>query len=191
MEWAFWAMVGAAVVHVTEEYLFGWLDFTRDPDGRYAAGLDLTAFVVFNALFMGPCAAEALVGMKQPFFSLSIAALFLINAIMRVVPVVAVRRYSPGAVSAGFLCVPLAIYAFYVVGGAGELSALTVLGAFLPGFPWMAFPAGASFIRSARRGDWRRGRPAQPSLIGCRRIRAIAGLSRDRCIKRPVEYHLM
>jgi hypothetical protein len=96
--------------------------------------------------------AGALVGMDQPFFSLSIAALLLINTMMHLVPMAVVRRYSPGSVTAIFLYIPLAVYAFYVVDEAGELSVLTVVGAFLLGFLWMAFPVGVAFIRSARGG---------------------------------------
>lgn len=155
MCWVFWAMAGAAVVHVAEEYRFGWLDFTRGLGGRriarIAGGIDLTAFIVVNALFVMLCVAGALVGLKQPFFSLSIAALFLINTVMHLVPMAIVRRYSPGAVSAVFLYVPLAAYAFHVTDEAGKLGILTVVGAFLLGFLWMSFPIGASFIRSARR----------------------------------------
>jgi hypothetical protein len=150
-------MVGAAVVHVAEEYLFGWIDFTRGLGGRhisrFAGGVDLAAFIVVNALFILLCVAGALVGLDQPFFSLSIAALFLINTVMHLVPMAIVRRYSPGSFSAIFLYVPLAIYAFYVVDDAGKLSALTVMGAFLLGLLWISFPIGASFIRSARYSD--------------------------------------
>jgi hypothetical protein len=157
MYWVFWAMAGAAVVHVAEEYLFGWLDFTRGLKGRYAArftaGIDLAAFIAVNALFILLCVAGAIVGMDQPFFSLSIAALLLINTVMHLVPMAMVRRYSPGSASALFLYVPLAIYAFYVVDEAGRLSALTVLGAFLLGFLWMSLPVGVAFIRSARIAD--------------------------------------
>jgi len=153
MDWVFWAMVGAAVVHVGEEYFFGFIDFSRDMGWRFTAGMDLVAFIVVDALFILLCVAGALMGMDQPFFSLSIAALFLINTVMHLVPMAMVRRYSPGSVSALFLYVPLAIYAFYVVDEAGKLTALTVLGAFLLSFLWLAFPIGASFIRSARGAD--------------------------------------
>ncbi len=153
MHWVFWAMVGAAVVHVAEEYFFGFIDFSRDLGWRFTAGMDLVAFIVINVLFILLCVAGAVVGMDQPFFSLSIAALFLINTVMHLVPMAMVRRYSPGSVSAVFLYVPLAIYAFYVVDEAGKLTALTVIGAFLLGLLWLAFPIGASFIRSARGPD--------------------------------------
>ncbi|MEW6555359.1 MAG: HXXEE domain-containing protein [Actinomycetota bacterium] len=151
MHWVFWAMVGAALVHVAEEYFFGFIDFTRELGWRFLGGMDLVAFAIVNALFILLCVAGALVGMDQPFFSLSIAALFLINTVMHLVPMAMVRRYSPGAVSAVFLYVPLAVYAFYVVDQAGELSALTVFAAFLLAVLWLAFPIGASFIRSGRR----------------------------------------
>jgi len=156
MDWVFWAMAGAAVAHVAEEYLFGWLEFTRGLEGRYAArftsGIDFAAFAIVNALFVLLCVAGALVGMDQPFFSLSIAVLLLINTAMHLVPMAVVRRYSPGSATAVFLYVPLAIYAFYVVDEAGELSALTVMVAFLLGFLWMSLPIGVAFIRSARGG---------------------------------------
>ena len=101
MDWVFWAMLGAAVLHVVEEYVFGWLDFTRGLEGRvlsrFTPGIDLAAFSIVNALFVLLCIAGALVGMDQPFFSLSIAALLLINTVMHLVPMAVVRRYSPGS----------------------------------------------------------------------------------------------
>ncbi len=157
MHWVFWALAGAAVMHVAEEWIFGWLDFTRGLDlritRRFAAGIDMAAFIVVNIIFILLCVAGALAGLNQPFFSLSIAVLFLINTTMHLVPMAIVRRYSPGSVTAVFLYVPLAVYAFYVVEEAGKLTAPAALGAFLLGLLWMSFPIGASFIRSARAPD--------------------------------------
>jgi hypothetical protein len=47
---------------------------------------------VVNALFILLCVAGALVGLDQPVFSLSIAALLLINTMLHLVPMVIVRR---------------------------------------------------------------------------------------------------
>ena len=157
MHWVFWAMVGAAVVHVAEEYIFGWIDFTRGLSERRASRLvgavDLAAFLVVNVLFVLLCLAGALVGLDQPVFSLSIAALLLINTVLHLISMAIARGYSPGSFSAVFLYLPLAVYAFLVADDAGKLSALTAMGAFLLGLLWMSFPIGLSFIRSARHKD--------------------------------------
>lgn len=153
-------MVGAAAVHVAEEYLFGWLDSARDfarrsprgPAGRLAAGIDLLLFAAVNTFFIMLCVVGALVGLENPAFSLSVACLLLINAAMYIVPMIIVRRYIPGAFSALFLYIPLAVYAFHVVDEAGELTFAVVAGAFLLGLVWQAIPVAAVFLRSARRG---------------------------------------
>ena len=160
MDWVFWAMVGAAAIHIAEEYLFGWMDTarglaersSRGLAGRFAAGLDLLLFALVNAFFILVCVAGALAGAENPTFSLSVACLLLINAAMYIVPMVIVRRYIPGAASALLLYIPLAVYAFHVMDEAGELSFAVAAGAFLLGLVWQAIPVAAVFLRSARRG---------------------------------------
>ena len=160
MDWVFWAMVGAAAVHIAEEYIFGWMDAarglagrsSRGLAGRFAAGLDFLLFALVNAFFILICVVGALVGLENPTFSLSIACLLLINSAMYIVPMIIVRRYIPGAFSAVLLYIPLAVYAFHVVDEAGKLSFAVAAGAFLLGFVWQAIPVAAVFLRSARRG---------------------------------------
>jgi hypothetical protein len=158
VHWVFWAMAGAAVVNFLEELFFGWMDSARDIAGRssigfargVSGGVNLIFFVIVNLFFIILCTAGALVGLHNPVFSLSIACLFLINVAMYLVPLIIVRRYSPGAVSVLLLFTPLAAYAFRVTDQAGKLSTWTVLGAFLLGFLWEAIPLAAVFFSSTR-----------------------------------------
>lgn len=158
MGWVFWAMVGAAVIHVAEEYIFGWVDSARDFAGRssrgfagrFVSGIDLALFAVVNAFFILLCVVGALVGLENPVFSLSIACLFLFNAAMHLVPLIIVRRYISGAFSAVFLYIPLAFYAFHVADQGDKLNLWVALGAFLLGLLWQAIPLAAVFLRSSR-----------------------------------------
>jgi hypothetical protein len=154
VHWVFWAMAGAAALHFAEECFFGCRRFGRDTGGRFAAlspgRADLAATITVNAVFVLLGVAGALVGLEKPIFSLSIAALFLINTVTYLIPMAITRSLPPGAFSAVFLFAPLSIYAFHVADTAGKLNALTVLGAFLLGLLWMSLPIGASLIRSSR-----------------------------------------
>jgi len=92
VNWIFWALVGAAVIHVAEEYFGG---FTR-----VKFSLTMAQFVVVNAAFIGLALAAALLWPRHPVYCLSIPALLLINTCVHLVPMLATRRYSPGSVSA-------------------------------------------------------------------------------------------
>lgn len=159
MHWVFWALVGAAAAHVLEEWLAGWSRPAVSAGRRFVSvyarrsqGIGPAAFAAINAFVLLLCVAGALAGFGSPAFSLSVAVLFIINAAMHLVPMAAVRRYSPGAASALLLCLPLAVYAFRVAEQCGKLTAWNALGAFLLGWLWHALPAAVAFLSSAGRG---------------------------------------
>jgi hypothetical protein len=155
MDWIFWTLVGAAVVHVAEEHFGGFLEFTRHIADRFTRvkfSLTMAQFVVVNAAFIGLTIAAALLWPRHPAFCLSIPALLLINTCLHLVPMLATRRYSPGSISALLLYVPLSIYAFHVADTAGLGSTVNVISAFALGLFWMILPVGTSIIIRAASG---------------------------------------
>lgn len=143
MQWVFSALLGAALVHVLEEYLGDWVASVQ----AYIPGVTLRQFAVVNVAFVILCAAAAIVGMDNPVFALSVASLVLINAGIHVVGTIVLRGYSPGVVSAVLLYVPLGLYTFHAAAGSGHLSLAVGTGAVVLGALWMAVPLGYQLVR--------------------------------------------
>ena len=118
MEWIYWAIVGAALVHIIEEYVGDWLGWVQ----RFVPGVTMIQFVIVNAVFVILCIAGAAVGTRSLVFGLSIASLIFINALVHIMPTVRTRHYSPGSVSAILLYIPLSACAFYLSAKSGQLT---------------------------------------------------------------------
>ena len=131
-----WTVVVAAVIHIAEEYWSGWLDWAR----QFVPGTTLTQFLVINALFLLLCIAAALVSLSHLVFSLSVAGLILVNAVIHLVPAIRLKRYIPGLISAILLYIPLGLYAFYFAARWEHLTLAAGVVAALLGLAWMAIP---------------------------------------------------
>jgi hypothetical protein len=141
--WVFWALAGAALVHVAEEYLGGWVPSVQ----RYIPGVTWSQFVIVNAAFLILCVAGAVVGTTRLTLALSVASLVLVNAAIHVAASLALRQYSPGIISSVLLYLPFGLYAFYAAARSGEMSLGTGLRAALLGVLWMAVPLGFQAAR--------------------------------------------
>jgi len=142
VEWIFWAILGAALIHVGEEYLGGWVDWVQS-----FAPVTVTQFVIVNAAFVLLCIAGSIVGARSLLFSLSVASLIFINALLHLVMTVITKRYSPGVVSAALLYIPLALLAYYLSANSGQLTLFEGVGSGLLGLLWMALPVGFQLLR--------------------------------------------
>jgi hypothetical protein len=141
----FWALVGATLVHVLEEYVGDWVGSVQE----YMPGVTLRQFAVVNAAFVVLCVGAAMVGANCPVFTLSVASLVLINAGIHVVATIILRGYSPGVASAVLLYVPLGLCAFYAAARSGHLGLTAGVAAVLLGALWMAVPLGYQLVRLA------------------------------------------
>lgn len=117
----FWLVVGAAVVHVLEEYFKGFIDQMKSFAPESTKQLFIIVNVV-NALFIILCILAAIINKAIPFFSLSIAGLLFINAEIHIYATVRHKKYAPGLVSAVLLYIPLGFYAYYLYNEAGLLT---------------------------------------------------------------------
>jgi ABC-type multidrug transport system permease subunit len=129
VETVFWLIVGAAVIHVFEEYFTGFMDWMKNysPKGfmdlkKFSPKGTKLFFIIVNSLFIVLCVLAAIVNQAIPFFSLSIAFLLIINALLHVSGAIRVRSYAPGVVSAVILYIPLSFYTYYLYYEAGLLA---------------------------------------------------------------------
>ena len=139
--WISWLIVLAALIHIGEEYVGGWLNWAQG----YIKGVTLLQFVVVNVLFVGLCVASAFSG--SVLFRLTIAGLVFVNALVHVVPTVVRRRCAPGVWSAVLLYVPLSVLAFHVTWTRGLLTPRLAALALVLGSGLMAMPFVAQLLR--------------------------------------------
>ena len=119
-EYVLWIATAAYAVHILEEYELNWRDWARRVLGL---PVEWGSFYVVNALVvvLGVCCAA--VGWRRPEFALALPALMLINAaLFHVAPVVVTRVFSPGAITAVALFVPVAGWAYHGAWADGVLS---------------------------------------------------------------------
>ncbi len=146
--WVFWAIVVAGLLHVAEEYFGGFPEQMR----KVIPGVTLGQFLFINALFILLSLIGVLVSRSYLVFSLSVAELLVINALIHIGATIRFKGYSPGLATAVLLYLPLAIYAYYSFLTAGELTLFDALISFLLGALWMLVVPLYQGMRLAREG---------------------------------------
>jgi hypothetical protein len=124
MDWIFSAFVGAAVLHVLEEYVYpgGFTNWMRRSSPRFAPFITTRFAVIINGLFLLLCGMGAIVASKSLVFSLSVASLLFVNGCIHLAGTIRAKRYAPGVVSGVLLYIPLSFYAFDSFVRSGQLS---------------------------------------------------------------------
>ena len=124
MDWIFRALVGAAVIHVLEEYAWpgGFLDWMRSMNPRFAPWITARFAVIINGLFLVLFVVGAIMARPSPVLGLSVAGLLFVNGCMHLGGTVRARRYVPGVASGVLLYIPLALYAFSLSISSGLVS---------------------------------------------------------------------
>jgi hypothetical protein len=138
MKILFLIIFGAVIIHIFEEYYFGWLKFVK----RY----NFLEFTIFNAFFLALCIVGVIIGEKHLVFGLSIASLIFINALIHIVSSIKIKKFLPGTFSAVFFYIPLSIYTYYFY--VNNLSFLNLLFSIILGFFWMIIPLVYTKIKS-------------------------------------------
>jgi len=95
--------VVAAIMHVAEEYRFGWVEWANG----FITGVTVRQFMIVNVLFVILCVLAAMLNKKFIIFSASIFSLLLINSLAHIAPTIKQIKYSPGLVNAVFLFIPI------------------------------------------------------------------------------------
>jgi hypothetical protein len=144
MNWIFWAMPGAAVIHVIEEFFYpgGFIDVMRRMNPKLAGFVTTPFAIIINGAFLVLCVLGAIVGTAVPVFSLSVAALIGLNGLIHLIGTLKTRRYVPGLISGILLYVPIAVYLYreFILSGQFTLLQGILSGVF--GLLYQAVPIG-------------------------------------------------
>jgi hypothetical protein len=144
VNWVLWVFVGAAAIHVVEEFGFpgGFLETMRRFSPRFAPSVTTSLAVIINGLFLLLCITGAIVGDRSPFLGLSIASLLFLNALMHIEGSIRAKGYAPGLISGILLYLPLSSYAAYLLAASGRLTLTESIAAALLGVLYQAVPLG-------------------------------------------------
>lgn len=137
--------VPAAIVHVMEEYKFGWVAWANN----IISGITVKQFMWVNALFLTICIAAAVSSTRYPLFSSSIFSLLLINFLIHFMPTLIQKKYSPGLFSAVFLFLPIGVIGYQNLLAQRLISSGELMISVALGFLWMSVPFIYQAIRSA------------------------------------------
>jgi len=140
VNWLFWAPLGAASLHLFEEFVFpgGFPSWYRG----YAAGrresITTRFLVIVNLLLLIVCYDIGALGPTPAGVALwlTVMALLAANAGWHVAAAIRSRSYSPGLVTGLALYAPLAVYGYARFIGSGQASVPTA---------GLAFAIGASY----------------------------------------------
>lgn len=143
-QWMLWILVAASAIHVLEAHALGWQGWASEAlDKRFGLKPTWADFWVTNAALIVFGVAAAMVGWKAPAFSLSFAALALINAVgFHILPSLRAGHPNPGVFSAVLLYVPIGIWAYAAAGADDQLSFGIVVGSLLIGAAVIASAVG-------------------------------------------------
>ncbi len=132
-----WVATTAYAVHILEEFTLDWQNWASRVLGLPVVWPD---FYVANSIVI--VAGIAAANLALAALALGFPALMLINAVLfHIVPMVRKRgRFSPGAITAVILFLPIGVTCFVVAGRSGLLSAGTAVGASVLGAALMATP---------------------------------------------------
>ncbi len=138
----YFALLGAASLHVVEEYAFpgGFPDVMRKLAGRFAAYVTAPFAIVINGSFLILCAAAALLSPQAPLFSLSVAGLCGINGLSHLAGSLRLHRYLPGAATGLLLYLPLSALAYSRYLSSGLASSWQAVGTLLAGLAFQLTP---------------------------------------------------
>ena len=142
-----WPAMAAYAIHILEEYTFDWRNWAR---AVLKLPVEWNDFYVTNAIVIALGIAQAMLAPTLPWVPLTFASLMLINAIFfHILPVVRFHgRFSPGAVSAVVLFLPLGILIWKTAADSGVLDLRTAIVAIVAGALQMASPVVMLQLRS-------------------------------------------
>ncbi len=122
--WIFAGLVGAAIVHILEEYVYpgGFPDALSKLLPRATHLFTPKFHVVVNGLLLLLCLLSAFIGKSNLFLSTSVFGLVFANAVLHIRGAALARRYYPGVISAVVIYIPLTIYGYSVFLSSRQLT---------------------------------------------------------------------
>lgn len=142
-----WLAMAGYAIHILEEYTFDWRNWAR---AVVKLPVEWTDFYVTNAVVIALGIAQAMLAPSLAWPPLVYASLMLINAVFfHILPMVRERgRFSPGAVTAVVLFLPIGIAMWKRAAYDGVLDLATVVIAIGGGAVLMAAPVVMLTLRS-------------------------------------------
>lgn len=136
----FWAPLGAAGLHMVEEFVYpgGFRAWDRRYRPAISASITPRFHLVVNGLLLLLCYDVGARGGKPGGVAawLGVMALLFANAIWHVIGAVRTRSYSPGMITGTLLYVPLTVYGYVRLLQSGQARGTTAI---------LAFAVGASY----------------------------------------------
>ena len=153
MDWIFLAFLGAAVLHVFEEYFYpgGFPGFMKKSSPPLAPFITKNFSILINGLFLVLCTLGAFFRSDALVFSLSIGSLLLFNGLTHLAVSLRARSYAPGMVSGLLLYIPLGITAYILFLRSGQISVSQALVSSLLGITYQVIPIGYLGLASLMR----------------------------------------
>ena len=142
MDWMFIAFLAVSLLHMGEEYIYpgGFIDFMKRLNPRFAPLVTVRFAVITNGLQLLLCIVALAVGRNNLVFSLSVASLIFINALVHIVRSIRVKRYTPGVITGVALYLPLSVCAYYLFWASGQLTLFEGIASGLLGILYQAVP---------------------------------------------------
>lgn len=140
----FVGIVIAALVHVAEEHLGGFVESVARIS---ALRITREEFWIVNALFILLCIAAALSGDHALWLRMSVVGLIAVNAVVHVIGALRLRGYAPGMISAVVFYIPLASYAYHLASRTGLIERGSWSLILLLGVAWHLIPLTLHLVR--------------------------------------------
>ena len=171
MNWLWWAPLGAAVLHICEEFVYpgGFASWDRDYRPAIRDSITPRLHLIVNLALLAACATVGISGMPGGaivvggvrFRSMipvalsvggwmALAALLFSNAMFHVVGTYRTKRVSPGVRTGVLLYVPLAAVGYWHFIRTGQASAAAAVGFALLGGSYHLWAAFAHRWRAQR-----------------------------------------
>src|SRR4030042_4765546 len=147
----FWGLVAASCAHVVEEYVWpgGVLESAKEVAPEAFENASMPIIVGVNASMILGCLNGALMRKRYPVFSLSMASLLFVNAIIHTVASIRMKKYMPGLATGLVLYVPLSVQAFSSYKKSPKYKKSTAVSAAIQGVSLHSIPFVAFAIRGA------------------------------------------
>ena len=151
MDWIFGGFLAASILHMGEEYFYpgGFMDLMKSLNPRFARFVTVRMAIIFNGLQLVLCVFVIVVGNKLPVFSMSIAGLLFINALIQIGACVRTQGYAPGVMTGVFLYLPLSIFAYALFIGSSRLTLGDIILTGFLGLLYQALPIGYMAVARA------------------------------------------
>ena len=169
MSWVWWAPLGAAALHIGEEFIYpgGFAAWDRAYRPEFASSITPGLHVIVNALLLAICATVGIAGMPGQAIEvaglrfrsaipsslavplwLAMAALLFSNAIFHLLGTYQTRMASPGVRTGVLLYIPMAVLGYWHFLHTRQVSAVAAVAAALLGGSYHLWASWAHRLRS-------------------------------------------